>query len=161
MKQCCVTRQNGTLAKWLGAKQTTSYHCFPRALKLLKRRHDTQHNDTMKNDALHNHTQHNYAQGCLILRQRCSTVHLLVFAELRSAPFCIEIILYLSYKTSYLNEEVNCTKPFPSGRVPFYIASLKRIKESTIILIVMLNLITLIVMLDVNILSHYVKYFSN
>ncbi len=32
-----------------------------------------------------------------------------------SSPFYIENIINLSYKTSYLNEEVNCTEPSPLG----------------------------------------------
>ncbi len=33
--------------------------------------------------------------------------------QFRSAPFYIENIINLFYKTSYLNEEVNCTEPSP------------------------------------------------
>ncbi len=32
--------------------------------------------------------------------------------QFASAPFYIENIINLFYKTSYLNEEVNCTEPF-------------------------------------------------
>jgi hypothetical protein len=35
-----------------------------------------------------------------------------------SAPFCIGNIIYLFYKTSYLNKEFNCTDPSPSERLP-------------------------------------------
>jgi hypothetical protein len=31
-------------------------------------------------------------------------------------------IIYLFYKTSYLNEEVNCTEPSPLLGVPWYMA---------------------------------------
>ncbi len=37
----------------------------------------------------------------------------------RSAPFYIENIIYIFNKTSYLNEEVNCTEPSPSVSVPW------------------------------------------
>ncbi len=33
----------------------------------------------------------------------------------RSAPFCIENVIYILNKTRYLNEEVNCTEPSPSA----------------------------------------------
>jgi hypothetical protein len=46
-------------------------------------------------------------------RERLSTVDLLVLPSLRSNPFGIENIFPLIYKTSYLNEEVNCTEPSP------------------------------------------------
>jgi hypothetical protein len=36
----------------------------------------------------------------------------------RSAPFYIENIIYIFNKTSYLNEEVNCTKPSPQLAFP-------------------------------------------
>ncbi len=39
---------------------------------------------------------------------------------LRSAPFFIEIKLFFFDKTTYLNEEVNCTAPFPLVRVPWF-----------------------------------------
>jgi hypothetical protein len=38
--------------------------------------------------------------------------------QFRSAPFKSENIFYLSYKTSYLNKEVNCTEPSPLVNVP-------------------------------------------
>jgi hypothetical protein len=31
--------------------------------------------------------------------------------KIRSAPFCIEKIIFIFYKTSYLNEEIKCTEP--------------------------------------------------
>jgi hypothetical protein len=37
----------------------------------------------------------------------------------RSAPLYIENIINLFYKTSYLNEEVNCTEPSPLVRIPW------------------------------------------
>ncbi len=33
--------------------------------------------------------------------------------QFRSAPLYIENIINLFYKTSYINEEVNCTEPSP------------------------------------------------
>jgi len=38
--------------------------------------------------------------------------------QLRSVSFDIAIIIFLFYKTAYLNEEVNRTEPFPSVSVP-------------------------------------------
>ncbi len=35
-----------------------------------------------------------------------------------SAPSCTENSIYLFYKTSYLNEEVNCTEPSTSVSIP-------------------------------------------
>ncbi len=39
--------------------------------------------------------------------------------QFRSAPFYIENIINLFYKTSYLNEEVNCTEPSPLAIIPW------------------------------------------
>ncbi len=39
--------------------------------------------------------------------------------QFRSAHFYIENMIYLGSKTSYLNEEVNCTEPSPSVSVPW------------------------------------------
>jgi hypothetical protein len=36
-----------------------------------------------------------------------------------SCAFYDEYRIYLCYKTRYLNEEVNCTEPFPSVSVPW------------------------------------------
>jgi len=38
--------------------------------------------------------------------------------QFRSAPFYIENIINLFYKTSYLNEEVNCIEPSPLVSIP-------------------------------------------
>ena len=38
--------------------------------------------------------------------------------QFRSAPFYIENIIHLFYKTSYLNEEVIGTEPSPSANIP-------------------------------------------
>jgi hypothetical protein len=40
--------------------------------------------------------------------------------QFRSAPFYIENIIYHFYKTSSLNEEVNCTEPFHSVSIPWF-----------------------------------------
>jgi hypothetical protein len=50
-------------------------------------------------------------------RGRLSTVELLVLTSF-SAHFYIENIIFLFTKTSYLNEEVNCTEPAPSVSIP-------------------------------------------
>ena len=42
-----------------------------------------------------------------------------VVAPFRSAAFDIKNVDYLYFKTSYLNEEVNCTEPPPSISVPW------------------------------------------
>jgi hypothetical protein len=39
--------------------------------------------------------------------------------QFRSAPFYIENIINLFYKTGYLNEEANCTEPFPLVSIPW------------------------------------------
>ncbi len=51
-------------------------------------------------------------------RGRLSTVDLLVLTSLDQLLFAVMIFFYLCYKTSYLNEEVNCTEPSPSVSVP-------------------------------------------
>ncbi len=38
--------------------------------------------------------------------------------QYRSGPFYIENIIDLFYKTSYFNEEVNCTEPSPLDSIP-------------------------------------------
>jgi len=49
------------------------------------------------------------------LRGRFDTVDLLVLTSLDQLLLIMKILsTYLFYKTSYLNEEVNCTKPSPS-----------------------------------------------
>jgi hypothetical protein len=45
-----------------------------------------------------------------------STVDLLVLTSLGQLLLILKVLFI--YKTSYLNEEVNCTKPSPSVRVP-------------------------------------------
>ncbi len=52
----------------------------------------------------------------VLLKGRLSTVNLLIVTNL-DQHFLI-IIFFLFYKISYLNEEVNCTEPSPSVRVP-------------------------------------------
>jgi hypothetical protein len=43
-----------------------------------------------------------------------STVDLLVLTSLKLPAFDMANIIYFFTKTSYLNEEVNCTEPSPS-----------------------------------------------
>ncbi len=38
----------------------------------------------------------------------------------RSAPFSIDNIIDLFYKTNYLNKEVNCIEPSPSESIPWF-----------------------------------------
>ena len=62
-------------------------------------------------------TKVNNVQGSLTEREgsvRLTSLHLPVYTSL----FKTENIIYLCYKTSYLNEEVNCTEPFPSVSIP-------------------------------------------
>jgi hypothetical protein len=40
--------------------------------------------------------------------------------QFRSAPFYTENIINLFYKTSYRNEEVNCTEPYPLDSIPCF-----------------------------------------
>jgi hypothetical protein len=49
---------------------------------------------------------------------RLSTVDLLVLTSLDQLLLIVDII-YLLYKTSYFNEEVNCTEPSPSVSIPW------------------------------------------
>jgi hypothetical protein len=49
----------------------------------------------------------------VLSRGRLSMVDLLVLTSLDQLLFKIENIIKLFYKTSCLNEEVNCTEPFP------------------------------------------------
>jgi hypothetical protein len=49
----------------------------------------------------------------ILIEGTISTIDLLVLTCLDPAAFLIVIIIYLCYKTSYLNEEVNCAEPSP------------------------------------------------
>jgi hypothetical protein len=40
--------------------------------------------------------------------------------SLDQSNFDVENIFYLCYKTSYLNEDVNCTEPSPSDNIPWF-----------------------------------------
>jgi hypothetical protein len=51
------------------------------------------------------------------LAEREGSVQLTSLYYFRSAPLCIENIIYFRYKTSKLNEEIKCTKPFPTASV--------------------------------------------
>jgi hypothetical protein len=48
----------------------------------------------------------------------------------------IEDIFFLFYKITYINEEVNCTEPFPLERAPyvgiFWMAALTKPRESSL-----------------------------
>ncbi len=50
---------------------------------------------------------------------RLSTVDLLVLTSLDQLLLIIKFLFHLCYKTSYLNEEVNCTVPSPSVSFPW------------------------------------------
>ncbi len=50
----------------------------------------------------------------------------------RPTAFYIQNIINLCYKTSYLNEEVNCTEPSPSASVPYRQVWLDCLLASTI-----------------------------
>ncbi len=54
------------------------------------------------------------------LRGRISTANHLVLTSSDQLLFILELYFSFFYKTTYLNEEVNCTKPFPLVRVPRY-----------------------------------------
>ncbi len=51
-------------------------------------------------------------------RRMLSTVALLLFGCLDKLSIILKIIIYLCYKTSYIDEEVNCTEPSRSISVP-------------------------------------------
>jgi hypothetical protein len=51
---------------------------------------------------------------------RIPMVYLLVKTILDQMLLILKIIYFSFYKTSYLNEEMNCTEPFPSVRVPWH-----------------------------------------
>jgi hypothetical protein len=53
-------------------------------------------------------------QGTHTKGEKISTVDLLVLTSFNQLILLIENIIYLCYKTSYLNEEDNLSEPFPS-----------------------------------------------
>jgi hypothetical protein len=53
-------------------------------------------------------------------REKLGTVYLLVLTSLIHLLFMLIILFTFFYKLSYLNEEVNCTEPFPSVRLPWF-----------------------------------------
>jgi hypothetical protein len=57
-----------------------------------------------------------FQQGTLTEKERISTVNLLVLTSLNLLLLIVKT-LFTFYKTSNLNEEVNCTEPSPSVRV--------------------------------------------
>jgi hypothetical protein len=62
--------------------------------------------------------------------ERLGTVDLLVLTSFRSAVLYIQSIITLCYKTSYINEEINCTEPSPLVSVPWPIQILTRPDQS-------------------------------
>ncbi len=60
--------------------------------------------------------------GNPFFRERISTVDLLVLTSLDQLLFLLWILFIFFYKTSYLNEEVNCTEASTSIRVPCLIS---------------------------------------
>jgi len=52
--------------------------------------------------------------------RRISTVDLLALTRSDQPLLRLQIHFYILIKTSYLNEEVNCTEPSPSVRLPYY-----------------------------------------
>jgi hypothetical protein len=59
-----------------------------------------------------------FIAGKAYLRGRISTVDLLVLTSLDEVLFNLKLYFPFFTKTTYLNEEVNCTDPFPSVRLP-------------------------------------------
>ncbi len=59
--------------------------------------------------------------GKSYLGGRFSTVDLLVLTSLDQFVSKLKILFFLFYKTSYLNEEVNCTEPSTSISVPWWL----------------------------------------
>jgi hypothetical protein len=49
---------------------------------------------------------------------RLNTIDLLLLTSLDQLIFMLKILFQFFYKTSYLNEEVNCTEPSPSVSIP-------------------------------------------
>jgi hypothetical protein len=47
-------------------------------------------------------------------------VDLQVLTSLDQLIFMLKILFIFFYKTSYFNEEVNCTEPYPSVSIPWY-----------------------------------------
>ncbi len=58
---------------------------------------------------------------------RLTNVDLLVLTSVDQLPFQLKM-LYFFYKTSYLNEEVNCTEASPSVSIPWLESSVTLLK---------------------------------
>jgi hypothetical protein len=58
-------------------------------------------------------------QGSLIEGEALSTVGLLVQTSFDQLITMLQILMTSFYKTSYHNEEFNCTEPSPSVRLPW------------------------------------------
>ncbi len=71
-----------------------------------------------------------FVQG--ILTEREESVHLTSLYQLVqiSCFQCWKSILFISYKTSFLEEEVNCTEPSPSVRIPWFVHQHIFLKET-------------------------------
>ncbi len=54
----------------------------------------------------------------VLLRERLSTVDLQVLNSLDQLLFILKNLFTFFYKTSYFNEEVNCTEPSPKLAFP-------------------------------------------
>jgi len=67
------------------------------------------------------------------------------------AAFYTQAIFFLFYKTTYINEEVNGTEPFPSGRIPW-----TKTKEGTKFLSLALPTVSLFIL---KVLSQLLKVF--
>ncbi len=55
------------------------------------------------------------------MKGRISTVNLLVLISYDQRLLILKKVVFVFYKSSCLNEEVNCTEPSPSVRVPWFV----------------------------------------
>jgi hypothetical protein len=72
-----------------------------------------QETNQKKKKEIRNILMHSVRESLLKGKNQYNTVDLLVQTILSKL-----LNMFLLYKTRYLNEEVNCTEPFPSIRVP-------------------------------------------
>jgi len=72
-----------------------------------------------------------FTQGTLSEGEGSGTADLQVLTSLDKLIFRLKIVFTFFYKTSYLNEEVNCTEPSPSVSIPWFTASLAAVKLSS------------------------------
>jgi hypothetical protein len=73
-----------------------------------------------------------FTQGILTERERINTAVLLVLTSSDKLLFKRNYI-FLFYKTTYSNEEVNCTEPHPSVRVPWVGTFLPAKSQATVL----------------------------